>query len=68
MQSSTKYPVHLTAAERQTLKRFVASGHKQARPITRARILLLADAGHKNQAIADLLALSPPTVYAMCKK
>ena len=68
MKSSTKYPVHLTASERQALKQFVASGQKQARPITRARILLLADAGHKNQAIADLLAVSLPTVYSMCKK
>lgn len=68
MKSSTKYPVHLTEAERQALKRFVASGHKPARPITRARILLLADAGQQNQAIADLLALSPPTVSSMCKK
>lgn len=68
MKSSTKYPVHLTEAERQALKRFVASGQKQARPITRARILLLADAGQKHQAIAELLAVSPPTVSSMCKK
>ena len=68
MRSSTKYPIHLTEAERQALQQFVASGHKQARPITRARILLLADAGHKNQAIADLLAVSRPTVYSICKK
>ena len=68
MRSSTKYPVDLTDAERQALKQFVASGQKQARPITRARILLLADAGHTNQAIADLLAVSPPTVYAMRTK
>ena len=68
MKSSTKYPVHLTEAERQALKRFVASGQKQARPITRARILLLADAGHTRQAIVDVLSVSPPTVSALCKK
>ena len=68
MKSSTKYLVHLTEGERQALKQFVASGKKQARPITRAHILLLADAGQKNQAIADLLGVSIPTVSSMRKK
>lgn len=63
-----KYQVQLTASEREALQQFVASGKKQARAITRARILLLADEGQKNQAIAALLGISKPTVSLMRKK
>lgn len=68
MKSTTKYAVQLTAGERQALQQFVASGQKQARQITRARILLLADEGHQNQAISALLGVSGPTVSGMRKK
>ena len=63
-----KYQVHLTASERQALKQFVACGKKQARHITRARILLLVDEGKKNHEIAELLSVSRPTICSMRKK
>ena len=63
-----KYQVHLTASERQALKQFVACGEKQARHITRARILLLVDEGKKNHEIAELLSVSRPTICSMRKK
>ena len=63
-----KYRVHLTASERQALKQFVACGKKQARHITRARILLLVDEGKKNHEIAELLSVSRPTICSMRKK
>ena len=44
-----KNSVHLTDQERQTLKEFISCGKKNAREITRARILLLADEGKKTK-------------------
>ena len=41
------FHIQLTDEERGELKRLVESGRKLARKITRARILLLADAGKK---------------------
>lgn len=63
-----KYPVALTDAERKALETFVSSGQKKAREITRARILLLADAGNQDSEIQALLGLSRPTVCAMRRK
>lgn len=68
MNPPTKYHVHLTDSDRQTLQQFVRSGEKKARQITRARILLLADEGKKDQEIVGLLGLSRPTVSAMRQK
>lgn len=68
MNRATKYQVHLSESERQTLRQFVASGKKQARQITRARILLLVDEGKKDQEIVALLGISRPTVSAMRQK
>jgi len=68
MNPPTKYHVHLTDSDRQALQQFVARGKKQARHITRARILLLADEGKKDQDIVALLGLSRPTVSAMRQK
>jgi len=68
MNPPTKYQVHLTDSDRQTLRQFVARGTKQARHITRARILLLADEGKKDQEIVALLGVSRPTVSAMRQK
>ena len=42
-----RFHIQLTDEERRELKRLVESGRKLARKITRARILLLADAGKK---------------------
>lgn len=68
MRATKKYPVHLTKAERATLKAFISSGEKKARQITRARILLLADADHTDEQIMAALDCSRPTVIAMRKR
>lgn len=62
------YHVQLSEQERLTLEQFVSTGTKNARQITRARILLLADAGKSDQAIMAVLGVSRPTVFAMRKK
>ena len=47
---------------------FVKQGKKSARAITRARILLFADAQKTDEDIATLLGVSRPTVYHPRKK
>ena len=68
MGRTKQYTVCLADSEREALHAFVSSGHKSARQITRARILLLADAGKTDREIIDLLSLSRPTVFSMRKK
>lgn len=68
MNPPTKYQVQLTDSDRQTLQQFVNCGTKKARQITRARILLLADEGKKDQEIVALLGICRPTVSAMRQK
>jgi hypothetical protein len=55
------YEVRLSDEERQELKALVVTGRRLARKITRARILLLADAGKKDQEIVEALRVSLPT-------
>lgn len=57
-----KDPVSLTAKERSALEQFVSRGQKSAREITRARALLLADAGKTTSEITALLGISRPTL------
>jgi transposase len=45
------------------LSTHVAHGHKSAREINRARILLLAHEGHTDPDIAKVLGVSRVTVY-----
>lgn len=68
MKRISKHVVHLTAAQRSALQAFVSSGHKKAREITRARILLLADAGHTDAEIVTALGCCRPVVWAMRKR
>lgn len=68
MSRKIKYPVHLTHTEREALKAFVASGQKRAREINRARILLLSDAGRKDQETVTLLGISRQTILTVRKK
>lgn len=68
MKRIRKHLVHLTASERSTLQAFVSSGQKKAREITRARILLLADAGHTDAEIVTALGCCRPMVWAMRKR
>jgi putative transposase len=57
--------VQLTSEEHASLSTYVAHGHKSAREITRARILLLATDGRTDPAIAKVLGVSRVTVYNM---
>lgn len=49
------------------LQRYVQGGHKAARAINRARILLFADLGMTDEDIAATLSLSMATVYRVRK-
>jgi transposase len=62
------YHVHLRECERQQLEAFVKRGHKPARQLNRARLLLLADAQTRDEDIAAILGVSLPTIYKMRKK
>ena len=60
--------IKLTPDEQQVLETYVSQGHKPARAITRARILLLSNEGMKVKEIAKVLGVSPPTVSHVRKK
>lgn len=60
--------VTLTPDEHESLSTYVARGHKSARAINRARILLLANEGRTDPAIAQVLGVSRVTIYNMRKK
>jgi len=68
MSRTRKYEVDLTDQEREALHAFVSCGRRMAREITRARILLLADGGKKDQEIVASLGISRPTVSSMRKR
>jgi len=59
---ATHYIIELKAEERQHLQQLIRKGKSSARSITRARILLLAEAGQTNQAIVEALQTSLSTV------
>jgi transposase len=66
-----KYVVRLAPEQRQELERLAATGERSAATITRARILLKADAGGDGWAderIAQALDASPATVARVRKK
>ena len=56
------YTVQLSAAERQHLENIISSGSEKARKLTRARILLKADAGWTDLQIQAALDISRPTI------
>ena len=60
--------VQLTPDEHQSLSTYVAHGHKSAREINRARILLLAHDGRTDPDIAKVLGVSHVTVYNRRKR
>jgi putative transposase len=55
--------VQFTKPERAALESYLSHGEKNARTLTRARILLLLDEGHKIAAISKLLRVARATVY-----
>jgi transposase len=57
-----KHVVGLTVEQRESLERLVNSGRESARKITRARVLLKADDGEADEAIADALDVGRATV------
>lgn len=63
-----QFHIQLTEEERRELKRLIESGRRLARKITRARILLLADAGKKDIEIAQALQVSVQTVHKVRKR
>lgn len=54
--------VHLNEQEREELRQYLRKGKSSARSLTRARILLLADDGLDDGAIAETLKSSKSTV------
>lgn len=57
------YVVQLSEAERSTLQGLIAGGKPSARMVKRAQILLAADAGQSDGAIAGVVAVGTSTVY-----
>jgi transposase len=64
----TKYPVALKDEERARLQGLVRRGKAAARQVTRARILLLADAKRPQTEITAALQVSRGTVQRVCKR
>jgi transposase len=58
-----RYVVTLTAEERQQLEVLVRGGKHAARMVKRAQILLAADVGSKDEAIAQNVGVGTSTVY-----
>ena len=56
------YDVKLTVEEKEKLNSFLNKGKASARSLTRARILLLADAGRSNEEIKSALNASTTTI------
>lgn len=64
----TKYGVALSEDERQQLGGLVRRGKTAARQVTRARILLLADAKEPQKTIMAALGVCRKTVQEICKR
>jgi transposase len=64
----SQYPINLTEQEREKLESIVSYGRHSAQKITRARILLKADDGESDSAIAEALDCSRSTAWRTRKK
>ena len=62
MMPRKKYIVDLTAEERRTLEKMLRGGKHGSRKLTRARIVLLADAGRTDAEIVTALSTGDSTV------
>lgn len=62
------YHVQLSHRDRRELEHYVTHGHRAARAVTRARILLLADEHYSDEEIMEVLSVSRPTVAKMRQK
>ncbi|NEQ25469.1 MAG: helix-turn-helix domain-containing protein [Microcoleus sp. SIO2G3] len=63
-----KYMVVLTAQERQQLLEITHQNQVSARRFKRAQILLLADEGHRDEIIAQMLYVGESTVHRTRQK
>ncbi len=63
-----KYIVTLTAEERQQLLKITHQSKVSARRFKRAQILLLADEGHRDEIIAQMLYVGESTVHRTRQK
>ena len=63
-----EYQVKLSQSERDHLENLVSTGTEKARKLTRARLLLKADAGWVDKEIANALDVSRPTVGRIRKR
>jgi len=63
-----KYLVNLTDEERDTLNGLLKKGKAAARRLAHARILLLADEGQDDEAIADIVTVSSRTISRVRKR
>jgi transposase len=63
-----KYHVELTAGERATLEQLLRRGTHSARRLTRARILLKAADGLRDDEIAEAIETSLPTIERIRKR
>jgi hypothetical protein len=61
-------PIILSNDESLQLRRYIQGGHKAARAINRARILLFAAAGMTDDDIADTRGVGLATVYRVRKR
>ena len=59
----SKHPVRLTDEQRDSLRRLIRAGRAPARKLTHARILLKADQGLGDKAIAEALDLHLSTAW-----
>lgn len=66
--SQSSFPIELTNEERDTLEAITSHGVHPAQKINRARILLKADEGKSDSAIAESLDCSPSTAWRTRKK
>jgi transposase len=63
-----KYIVDLTSEERQSLLQLTHHNHLSSRKFKRAQILLLADEGHRDETIAQMLYVGESTVHRTRQK
>jgi len=63
-----KYLVTLTPEERETLEQLFTSGQASVRKLARARVLLKADEGWKDEQIVQALDVSRPTIERTRKR
>ena len=60
---TVRYRVDLSEAERSELRALTGGGRQAVRKVKRAQILLAADAGHSDEAIAATVAVGTATVH-----